>query len=128
MASHALAHEHAHHAEHHGEHNPIAHVASTRLLITVFVALVALTFLTVWQGTQLELGSMEVVVVLVIATIKAGLVIAYFMHLRYDKPLNAFAFLFSLFFVALFLGLTIADAWSYRPDVDAMDYKNASSK
>lgn len=127
MASHALAHEHSlHHGN--GEHNPIAHVASARLLITVFVALVALTFLTVWQGTQLELGSMEVVVVLVIATIKAGLVIAYFMHLRYDKPLNAFAFLFSLFFVALFLGLTIADAWSYRPDVDAMDYKNASQK
>jgi len=115
-------HGHAHAAD----HNPIAHVASTKLLLGVFAALVALTVLTVWQGTQLELGRMEVVVVLVIATVKAALVVAYFMHLRYDKPLNAFAFLFSLFFIALFLGLTIFDAWSYQPEVSAMDYQNAS--
>jgi cytochrome c oxidase subunit 4 len=127
MASHAHELGHVHELGH-AEHNPIAHVASVRLLVTVFVALVALTILTVWQGTQLELGSFELLVVLGIATIKAALVIAFFMHLRYDKPLNAFAFLFSLFFVAVFLGLTIADAWSYRPDVDAMDYKNASQK
>lgn len=111
---------------HHGEHNPIAHVASTRMLLVVFFALVALTVLTVWQGTQLELGRLEVVVVLVIATAKAALVCAYFMHLRYDKPLNVLAFIFSLFFIALFLGLTIFDAWSYQPEVSAMDYKNAS--
>ncbi len=122
MASHAHDHGHA------GEHNPIAHVASTRMLLTIFFALVALTLLTVWQGTQLELGRMEVVVVLVIATVKAALVVAYFMHLRYDKPLNVFAFIFSLFFIALFLGLTIFDAWSYQPDVSAMDYNNASQQ
>jgi cytochrome c oxidase subunit 4 len=120
MAGHG--HEHAHG----GDYNPIAHVAPTRMLLTVFFALVALTVLTVWQGTQLELGRLEVVVVLVIATVKAALVIAFFMHLRYDKPLNVFAFIFSLFFIALFLGLTIFDAWSYQSDVSAMDYKNAS--
>lgn len=120
MANHAHAHGHA------GDYNPIAHVASTKLLLVVFFVLVALTVLTVWQGTQLELGRMEVVVVLVIATVKAALVIAYFMHLRYDKPLNAVIFLFSMVFVALFLGLTLGDAWTYQPDIRAMDNKNAS--
>ena len=118
----------AHAQPHHGEHNPIAHVASTRMLLIVFFALVALTVLTVWQGTQLELGRMEVVVVLAIATVKAALVCAYFMHLRYDKPLNVFVFVFSLFFIALFLGMTIFDASSYQPDVTAMDYDNASQQ
>ena len=117
---------HVHEHTHVGEHNPIAHVAPVRMLLTIFFALVALTVLTVWQGTQLELGRMEVVVVLAIATVKAALVCAYFMHLRYDKPLNVFVFVFSLFFIALFLGLTIFDAWSYQPDVTAMDYNNAS--
>ena len=110
------------------DHNPIAHVASTRMLLVVFFALVGLTVLTVWQGTQLELGRYEVIVVLAIATVKAALVCAYFMHLRYDKPLNVFAFIFSLFFIALFLGMTLADAWNYRPEVDAMDYQNASQQ
>ena len=116
MASHA-------HDLPHDEHHRIGHVMPVPQLLAVFVALVALTFLTVWQGTQLELGRMELVVVLVIATLKAALVVAYFMHLRYDKPLNALAFLFSLLFVALFLGLTLMDAWTYQPDVAAKDYE-----
>jgi len=120
MSDHAQAHD--------GDYNPIAHVASTKMLLAVFFALVALTVLTVWQGTQLELGRMELVVVLVIATAKAALVCAYFMHLRYDKPLNVFAFIFSLFFIALFLGLTIFDAWSYQPEVSAKDYEYLSQQ
>ena len=41
----------------HAESNPISHVASVKSLLMVFAALVGLTVLTVWQGTQLELGS-----------------------------------------------------------------------
>lgn len=115
---------HAH--EHHAEYNPIAHVASKPMLLTVFFALVSLTALTIWQGTQLELGRMELVVVLTIATAKAALVVLFFMHLRYDKPLNAVAFLSSLLFVALFLGLTLADASNYQPDVAAKEADVAS--
>lgn len=109
----------AHAHDHHGEHNPIAHVMPKPMLLGVFAALVALTVLTVWQGTNLELGSWEIVASLGIATLKAALVVLFFMHLRYDKPLNALAFGFSLLFVALFLGLTLVDAQSYQPDVQA---------
>ena len=113
-------------AEHHAEHNPIAHVASKPMLLTVFFSLVGLTALTVWQGTQLELGRLELIVVLAIASLKAALVVLFFMHLRYDKPLNAVAFLSSLLFVALFLGFTLADATNNQPDVAAKEVDAAT--
>ncbi len=116
----------AHAHEHGAEHNPIAHVASKPMLLIVFFSLVGLTALTVWQGTQLELGTWELVVVLAIATVKAALVVLFFMHLRYDKPLNALAFLSSLLFVSLFIGLTLADAVNYQPDLSAKEADAAS--
>ena len=127
MATHAATTHDAHAADrahgaaagHGHDYNPIAHVASKQMLLVVFFLLVGLTALTVWQGTQLELGSLELPIVLGIATAKAALVVLFFMHLKYDKPLNAVAFLFSLFFVALFLGLTMTDTLSYQPDAES---------
>ncbi len=116
----------AHAHEHAAEYNPIAHVASKPMLLIVFFSLVGLTALTVWQGTQLELGTWELVIVLSIATAKAALVVLFFMHLRYDKPLNALAFLSSLLFVSLFIGLTLADAVNYQPDLSAKEADAAS--
>ena len=116
----------AHAHVHAGEYNPIAHVASKQTLLVVFFCLVGLTALTVWQGTQLELGTWELVIVLAIATAKAALVVLYFMHLRYDKPVNALAFLSSLLFVSLFIGLTLADAVNYQPDLSAKEADAAS--
>jgi cytochrome c oxidase subunit 4 len=110
----------------HAEYNPIAHVASRRMLLTVFFLLVGLTALTVWQGTQLELGTWELVIVLAIATAKAALVVLFFMHLLYDKPLNALAFVSSLLFVSLFIGLTLADAVNYQPELSAKEADTAS--
>ncbi len=106
---------------HDGEHNPIAHVASKSLLISTFLALVALTVLTVWQGTMLDLGRLELIIVMVIATAKASLVVLFFMHLRYDKPFNLIAFLTAVLFLALFLTGTLTDVYNYQPDVAAKE-------
>jgi cytochrome c oxidase subunit 4 len=94
-----------------------AHPMPVWQLIAVFVALILLTVATVFQAT-LDLGNMELVVSLVIATIKASLVILFFMHMIHDKPLNAIAFIGSFIFVALFLGFTLMDAASYRDVVE----------
>ena len=102
---------------HGGEHNPIAHVMPPWMLIAVFAALLALTIATVVIA-GFELGSYEVLVAMVIATVKALLVATFFMHLKYDNPLNAAILAFSLIFVALFLGLTVLDTQAYRDDVD----------
>jgi cytochrome c oxidase subunit 4 len=78
-------------------------------LLAVFFALVFLTILTVAQA-NFELGSMEIVFSMIIATIKASLVVFFFMHLAFDKSYNAIIFLGSLLFVSLFLGFTIMDS------------------
>ena len=103
------------HAE--NEHHGFAHPTPVWQLLAVFVALIILTILTVYQST-LELGNIELIVSLVIATIKASLVILFFMHMIHEKPLNAIVFLSSFIFVALFLGLTLMDSAAYRDSIE----------
>lgn len=89
----------------------------------VFFSLIFLTWLTVFQST-LKLGSAELIVSLFIATIKASLVILFFMHMLHDKPLNAIVFLSSFIFVALFLGFVLMDTHGYK---DSYEFKNVDS-
>lgn len=91
------------------------------MLLTVFASLLLLTFVTV-IAAQMQLGRYEIWVSLGIATIKASLVIFFFMHLLYDKPLNGVIFAFSLFFVALFLGFTLMDSTAYQDRVTEREY------
>lgn len=107
---------HADASHDHGHDGEFAHPAPISMLLAVFFALLVLTFLTVYQST-FDLGNMEVWLSLTIATIKAALVIAFFMHLLWDKPLNAIVILGSLIFVALFLGFTLMDAEGYHESV-----------
>jgi cytochrome c oxidase subunit IV len=104
------------HGHGHGHDGEFSHPMPIWMLLTVFVALLGLTILTVYQST-FDLGNMEVWLSLTIATIKAGLVIAFFMHLLWDKPLNAIIILGSLIFVALFLGFTLMDAEGYHENL-----------
>ena len=70
--------------------------------------LVALNVLTV-AAAHVSFGAWEVWVSLEIASVKAMLVAAYFMHLRYDKSFHGLVCLSSLLFVALFLAFTLMD-------------------
>ncbi len=93
-----------------------AHVLPLKLLAGVWIALATLTWVTV-AASHLNLGSLGLWVALGIATTKAGLVALYFMHLRYDRPINAIIFLGALLFVLLFVGLALTDTRSYQPDL-----------
>ena len=95
-------------------HEHLSHVMSPRMLLTVFAALVMLTIVTV-AAAQVSFGAWEVWVSLGIASVKATLVAAYFMHLRYDKSFNGLVFIASLLFVALFLALTLMDLQGPTP-------------
>ena len=90
-----------------------AHPASISMLLTVFVLLLALTGLTVYQSTW-DLGDSEIYLSLFIATIKAGLVILFFMHMLWDKLINVIVFFSSLIFATLFVGATLSDATHYK--------------
>jgi cytochrome c oxidase subunit 4 len=76
--------------------------------LAVFAALMILTVITVWIST-IDLGDMNVVVALVVATIKAVLVLLFFMHLRHGSRLLWVVLGSSFFFLALLIGLTMSD-------------------
>ena len=83
------------------------------LLVAVFAALIALTVATV-AVTNVDLGALNIWVGLGIATAKAFLVGLYYMHLRWDKPFNAFVFLTAFVFLGLFIGITMMDSAHYQ--------------
>src|SRR5262245_43434080 len=101
----------------HGDHG-LAHSTPIWLLFAVWAALMVGTGLTVFCAS-LGLGSqLSFMVAMVIATIKAGLVMAFFMHLYWDKKLNSLAFLGAFLFVMLFIGMALTDKSEYKPDID----------
>jgi cytochrome c oxidase subunit 4 len=66
--------------------NEQPHIVSGRKLTVTWLALLALTALTV-AITRLDLGGYKVLGALAIACAKAGLVIAFFMHMKYEISL-----------------------------------------
>jgi cytochrome c oxidase subunit 4 len=93
-----------------------AHISNFAFLCAIFATLVVLTIITV-AASYVDFGSGNTVIALIIATIKAGLVATFFMHLRYDKLFNTLAFLSAFLFLAVFLLLTSDDDWR-RGQVD----------
>ncbi len=93
------------------------HVVPARVLVGIWLLLIVLTAATV-SVTRFDLGTgLNLWVALGIATAKASLVLLYFMHLRYDHPVNALVFIFALFFVALFIVATLDDSLHYQPSL-----------
>ena len=103
------------HDEAHHEH----FIADWRMQVTVLVALLFFTALTVgfynleqWVETSFEIVLphwINIAGAMGIAVVKGLLVAAFFMQLRYDKALNTFVMLFCFFCVSLFLGFAMID-------------------
>lgn len=93
-----------------------AHISSTGFYVAVFVALIALTILTVGQS-YIDLGRLNLAVVILIATTKATLVVSFFMHLRYDNKFNALILVCGVLFIGLFFAYTLNDT-DRRGEVD----------
>lgn len=103
----------------------LSHVMSIPMLLGTFAALLVLTFFTV-SVAEWELHGIDIWVALGIATVKALLVATFFMHLYYDKFFNVLLLLFSLVFVALFIGFSLLDSEQYQPEIQ--QYYNATAK
>jgi cytochrome c oxidase subunit 4 len=84
------------------------HIVSYRKLTGIWLMLLALTALTVGI-TRLELGGWKVLTALTIACIKAGLVIAVFMHMKYEGRLLRWLLFLALLTLAIFIGFTFFD-------------------
>jgi cytochrome c oxidase subunit 4 len=83
-------------------------ITSYGTLAGVWLALLVLTGLTVGI-TRLELGGYKVLGALTIACLKAGLVIAFFMQMKYEGRLLRGLLFLALATLAIFIGLTFFD-------------------
>ena len=96
-------------ASNHNEHSP-HHVTPMSVYIKVAVALYVFTILTVVAHYfEHALGPMAAPVALLIATIKAALVMMYFMGLKYDNNQNRVIFGCGFFFLVLLYFFTVLD-------------------
>lgn len=117
-ADHADHVDHADHADHaHGAGEVHAHIGSYKGYGAVFSALIFFTLLTV-AVSYVHLGKANLLVAVVIASIKATLVCAFFMHLKDDTKFHTLILIAAITFIGVFFSLTINDV-SYRDHLDA---------
>lgn len=87
------------------------HLMSFKMHLQVIAALFFLTFVTVWVA-QFDFGAFNVVIALGVATVKALLVMAYFMHLKWDSKMNIVIFATSFFFLLLLAAFAVLDIFT----------------
>jgi cytochrome c oxidase subunit 4 len=84
------------------------HIIGYGKLTAVWLGLLALTALTV-KVSRMDLGIGHVWGSLAIAAAKGGLVIAFFMHMRYEGRLLRWLLFVALITLAIFIGFTFFD-------------------
>lgn len=93
------------HADHgYGPH----HVTPSSTFLAVLLTLLFLTIITV-AASRVDFGSANLLIAMLIASVKASLVIAIFMHVKWDTPINKIVFLSSFLFLSLLFLFTLAD-------------------
>lgn len=91
---------------HEHEHEP--HVLPIKTYLAVWAALVVFTVITV-AISRFDFGAANTVIAMLVATIKASLVVLFFMHLYYDNKFNLVILIASLLFVSIFFTPILID-------------------
>jgi len=97
-----MAHSHDH------SHGEVGHVVPESVFWKVFAALVVLTVITV-LAAQVDMGKWNIVGALVIASIKASLVIYFFMHGKYENRIIWMYILIPFILLAIMIGGVFTD-------------------
>ena len=85
------------------------HIISSKIYVGIWATLMVLTVVTA-SVAFIDLGPLNTVVALVIATCKALLVVLFFMHVKYtSEKLTKLVIASSLFWLLLLLFLSLAD-------------------
>ena len=89
------------------------HVTPFNVYVKVAAALFALTFLTVGAHAIGEhLQPFTTLIAFSIATVKALLVILFFMHVKYETKINRAIFISGFIFLALLFSLCVLDIYT----------------
>lgn len=99
MATHSSSHGHSESHEHHSHYGVYVKVLSALLVLTVITVGVS----------RIEFGNWNIVVAMLVASVKAGIVAWYFMHLKYENPLIYMYITIPLLLLALLLGGVFID-------------------
>lgn len=97
------------------------------MFTSVLLALLFLTFITV-AVAQFDFGSANMLIAMGIASVKASLVIAFFMHVKWDTAINKLVFLSSFMFLSLLFIFTLADLFTRRLDHELHTTKSPVDK
>ncbi len=124
MADHKpAAHAPAHGAPSHGGHpvppDHVPHVTPLWIYLATWGTLVVLTAITV-GASYLNFGPANLIIALLIATIKAAVVAALFMHLLHDNKFHTLILLSGGLFLFIFIAFTMFDT-EYRGRADAFE-------
>ncbi len=84
------------------------HVATVATFTNTLMALLVLTTLTV-VVSRFDFGGFNMLIAMAIASMKAALVMTFFMHLKWDTAINNIVFLSSFLFLSLLFVFTFAD-------------------
>ncbi len=89
----------------HEVHEHVSPVSLYNKIIGILFVLTALTYAVSFA----DLGPASLTVAMLVAFVKASLVVAYFMHLKYDDKYHLFVFAGTILFVGIFFGFTMFD-------------------
>jgi cytochrome c oxidase subunit 4 len=89
--------------KHHSEEEH--HIVSYAANIKIWIVLLLLTWITI-TAAFLNFGTMAVAVALLIANVKAIVVLAYYMHLKFDSKILTIFFIITMAVFTTFIVLT----------------------
>jgi len=95
------------------------HIVPLNIYIKVISALLVLTALTV-AVAQVDFGIFNVLIAMGIATVKAVLVLLFFMHLKYDDKLFPVIFLAGVFFLVVIFLFCELDLMTRVPETSTL--------
>ena len=96
-------------------HDELGHFIPTPLLRNVLLTLLVLTAVTV-AVSRIDFGVFNIVVAMLIASVKAGLVGLFFMHLKYEnKAIWIFVLFPILLLITMIAGIFIDNPFRWVP-------------
>jgi cytochrome c oxidase subunit IV len=118
------------HGSHHGNDGDISHqlghIQPQSIYRFVFVSLLVLTAVTVAMA-QVDFGNhnINLVIAMLVASVKAGMVAMFFMHLRYEHPLTWVYVVLPVFLLGILLGGVFIDNPNRSDEARGMHLKKS---
>lgn len=97
--------------EQHGGHH-ILPISTYRNILFILLGLTIITVAVAKPVTHFDMGIFNGFIAFAIASVKAALVLAIFMGLKYDKKLNLVIFLTGVFFLIVMISFCLLDIYT----------------